>query len=578
MGKISAGAGLFRPRSPIFLNKRKIIAGFMLLLAILFFTVPILHLTAASFVSRQTVTLQNYLTVLKDPGTLTSIKNTLYIVTGATILALILGVALGWLLAYSDIRLKRLLQAFAVLPFLIPSYIVTISWTQFTDKGSWFTHVVSRLFHVESINLYSYMGIIIVLAISHYPLILMMTITILRHIPRDLEWAARSSGGGWWTVLRKVTFPLAYPGILGGGLIVFLTNLDNFGIPAFLGIPANITVLSTDIYKEIVGFGPDAFSRAAALSMLMGAMALAATGLQWLLLKKSNHVDMEKNDRLPRFSLGKYRWLVELAIWGFVLLISIVPLFSMIGTSLTRTYGLPLTLSNLTLEHYHYVLFDYNISKTAALHSLELAFLTMILCLVIGTAIAYYRIRKNNKMGRFIEFIIGLPYTLPGSVIAIAMILTWMEPIPGWNPGIYGSLSILVIAYITRFMFLQFQSSSAALSQISPEWEEASHISGAGGLKKWRYILTPLLFNNLLSGALLVFLMSLTELTVSTLLSSSGTETIGVTIFNFEQSGETANSTAFSMCILLLMLFMYLFVLASKKIWERKVFMHGSRD
>lgn len=159
------------------------------------------------------------------------------------------------------------------------------------------------------------------------------------------------------------------------------------------------------------------------------------------------------------------------------------------------------------------------------------------------------RARQPNALNRTLEGFVGLPYALPGMVLGLAMIFMWLEPLPGWNPGIYGTIGILLIAYITRFMVLQVRGSFTAMAQVDPSMEEAAHLFGANAFVKWRRILTPLLLPGVVSGAFLVFLTALTELTVSSLLWSSGSETIGLVIFNFEQAGYSTHSTAFSMVI-----------------------------
>ncbi|MFT8319938.1 MAG: iron ABC transporter permease [Bacillus sp. (in: firmicutes)] len=554
--------------------KRKIgkyaIMTFTLILLAIFFVVPIIRLLWMSFSTDQGFSLANYSNILMEKTTWIMLKNTFFIVSGSTLIALFLGVVMAWIVAYSDIRMKKGLQILIILPFVIPSYIVTISWAQFTNDNGFLMRLLSHLpWSMDFINLYSYGGIIFVLGISHYPLVYLLTTNVLRRIPRDLELAVRSSGGNRRTIFRTVTLPLAFPGIVSGGLLAFLTNLDNFGIPAFLGIPANITVLSTAIYQEIVGFGPNSFARAATLSVILGVVALLGTFLQWILLGKSKQSDTTISDANPRFSFGKYRLAVEVLIWLFLIIISIVPILSMIGSSLIRAYGLPFSLENITLDHYRYVLLEYDKAKQAIINSLELSTITMIICLIIGTAVAYYRVRKNNGAAKMMEVIIGLPYALPGMVLALAMIFAWMQPIPGWNPGIYGTIWILIIAYVTRFMILQIRGSMTAMSQVSVEMEEAAQVSGASGMAKWRYIMLPLLMSGVLSGAFLVLVTTLTELTVSSLLWSSGSETIGLIIFNFEQAGYTNYSTAFSVCIIGTMLLLSLVVFTLQKLWKR---------
>ena len=218
----------------------------------------------------------------------------------------------------------------------------------------------------------------------------------------------------------------------------------------------------------------------------------------------------------------------------------------MAKTSIIRAYGLPFTWENLTLNHYKYVLFEYDKAFQALETSLKLSLITTLICVVFGTMIAYFRMRKRYQSDAISRRCDQPPYALPGMVLGLAMIFTWMQPIPGWNPGIYGTIWILLIAYSTRFMILQVRGSMTAMSRICG-LEEAAHLFGAGTFVKWKSILVPLLFCGIISGAFLVMLTTLTELTVSSLLWSSGTETIGVIIFNFEQAGSTTHSTAFSM-------------------------------
>ncbi|MEK4496727.1 MULTISPECIES: ABC transporter permease [Ureibacillus] len=531
-----------------------------LLLVLLFFVVPVVRLLWMSFQVDGTFSFDNYTNILSEQYTWTVIKNTFYIVLGSTAISLVLGVALAWFVAYTNIRLKKWMQVFILLPFIIPSYIVTIAWTQFAGDIAW-----------VDINLYSMGGIIFILGVSHYPLVYLFTVSVLKRIPRELEWAVRTSGGGRFLTFWKVTIPLALPGIVGGGMIAFLSNLDNFGIPAFLGIPSNITVLSTAIYQEVIGFGNNAFSRAATFSVLLALFALLATGVQWFLLRKSKVTETAATDHSPRIQLQKSRPFVEMCIWVFILGVSVVPMFSMIKTSLIKTYGLPFIPENITLHNYNYLLYDYGKVQDALLNSLQLAGGTMLICLVVGTMIAYVRVRKPSFLSKFLEVAVTIPYTLPGMVLALAMIFAWMQPIPGWNPCIYGSIWILLIAYVTRFMVLQMRGSSSAITQVSVDLEEAAHIFGANVWTKWRSILFPLILPGVLSGSILVMLTALTELTISSLLWSSGAETIGVIIFNFEQAGYTTYSTAFSVITLMFMGILAAMVYGFIYVWQRRV-------
>ncbi|WP_263707819.1 ABC transporter permease [Shouchella tritolerans] len=546
-----------------FFQKRRLLAWVLALLIFCLFVLPIIRLFLLSFFQEGQLTFSHYTQIFSEPRTWTIFRNTVVMVAGATTLALALGLIFAWLVAYSDIRLKKLLQLMILVPFIIPSYILTLSWTQLMSSNGWVASLLQLLpFSLEPLQMYSMEGIIFTLALSHFPLVFLFTVGVLRKIPREMEWAARASGANSWHVFKQVTFPLALPGLAGGGLLAFIANLDNFGIPAFLGIPAQITVLSTAIYQEVVGFGPSAFARAATLSVILAAVALLGTFAQWWLVRKAKQTETIQQDHEPRYRLGRLRLPVEVSIWAFLLMITVVPIASMLQSSLIEAYGLPFSWDNLTLDHYRFILFENDRVQGAIGNSLLLAAGTTAICLFVGTGLAYMRARHPNALNRSLEVFVGLPYALPGMVLALAMIFMWLEPIPGWNPGVYGTIGILFIAYITRFMVLQVRGSYTAMVQVDPSMEEAASLFGARPVAKWRRVLVPLLLPGVLSGAFLVFLTALTELTVSSLLWSSGSETIGLMIFNFEQAGYSTHSTAFSMlivtAIVLVMVSMYM--------------------
>ncbi|MGP4039868.1 ABC transporter permease [Gracilibacillus sp. D59] len=559
-----------RALSPLF--KVKLFKIMALLAIVIFFLIPILRLILLSFQVDNQLSLQNYADILQDSKTWTVLIDTILIVIGSTFISVTLGVLLAWLVAYSDIRAKKWMQVFIIMPFVIPSYISTLAWTQFLGANGLYGKMISILpFSLEPINLYSMGGIIFVLGFSHYPLVYLLSVSVFRKVPREVEQASRVSGASGWRTFMKVTVPLALPGIASGGFLAFLANLDNFGIPAFLGIPAQIDVLSTYIYQQVVGFGPSAFQRAATLSVLLGVIALFGTFVQWLLLKKSRRLETTVEDKKPRVYLGKSRKWIEIVLWSFFLITSLVPFISMMMTSLLSAYGVDFTWENISLKNYQFVLDTSPKAKRAIGNSMQLALIITVIGLVIGTAFAYYRVRKPNRWSQFSEMAISLPYALPGTVMALSMIFAWMEPIPGWNPGIYGSVMILFFAYFTRFLILQVRGSVTAVLQVDVTMEEAAMVSGSNGWSKWRRILIPLLLPSILSGAFLVFLTALTELTVSSLLWSSNAETIGVVIFGFEQAGYTTYSTAFSSLILALILFGFINLYLLQYIWNRKV-------
>src|SRR5690606_10900204 len=318
------------------------------------FFVPIVRLVILSFSTDVFPTVANYVEVLSESRTWRTIQNTAVVSLIGTVISLLFGAGLAWLVAYSDIRWKGLVHALVMLPFILPGYLYTIAWVEFVSPGSWPTRLVGLLPRIEmtDMTLFSLPGIAFILGLRHMPLVYLLTVGVLRGIPRQLEQAGRVSGAGPLTVFRRVTLPMALPGIVAGGVLAFLSNLDNFGIPAVLGIPARISVLSTLIYEEVVSFGPVAFARAAVLSVILGVLALIGVGIQQLILRRSKVCDTRTEDRQPRFSLRWACWPVQAVLLAGLVILSVLPLISMAMSSVSSALGVPVTWDTISFENY----------------------------------------------------------------------------------------------------------------------------------------------------------------------------------------------------------------------------------
>ncbi len=322
-----------------FLSLTKRAAVLLAILSLLvFFIVPIAKLIGLSAQSSTGFSLEHYADILRQERLWKTLKDTFIIVAGSSSVSMLLGVLAAWVMAYTDLRHKKALHMAMMLSFILPSYVLTLSWSSFMGTQGIAAHVLQWFNpNAKPWSMYSYGGIIFVMGIHHFPLVYLLTVDVLKKIPRDLEWATRAGGAGKLKTFCLITLPLALPGLTAGGLLVFLSSLDNFGIPAFLGIPKNISVLSTLIYEEIVGFGPSAFARGAVLSVMLGMIAVIVTLLQWLAVRKIKTADTVMIDNHPRYSLGKHRTWITAAVWAFLAMITVVPLVSMVATSLKKS-------------------------------------------------------------------------------------------------------------------------------------------------------------------------------------------------------------------------------------------------
>lgn len=540
-------------------GKKYAIHSLCYLLIILVFIAPIVRLFLMSLKSEEGYSLWNYALLLQEDRTRKAILNTIVIAVGSTAIAAILGSAFAFIIAYTNVRRKRLLELLVLLPFIIPSYIITLSWSSLFSQKGMINQTLSAM-GLGKINVYSIAGIILVLGFCNVPIVYMNVIHMLRKISTDMEWAARTCGYGIGQAMLKINLVQAMPAIISGSILAFLAAIDNFAVPAFLGISSGIPVLSTYIYEKSISFGPNSFSLAATLSVILSVIAVAGTLVEGIFGKKSSGMESIKEDysvRIP-LSSGK-RKVLQYGVILFLCIINIVPLISMFTSAFQKNYGVKMTLDQFTTDNFTAILQNKGVLD-AIRNSLMLACGCCIICIVIGTAIAYQKVRHPGRMITLVEKSASLTYAIPGIVLALSMIFHWVEPLPGIRPGIYGTISILMIAYVTRYLILQIKGSATAMLSIHPALEEAAAASGRSVFAVWGKILIPLLIRPVLSSTFMIFVSALTELTLSSMLAAAGTKTIGLMIFNFQQAGDYNLAAAMSVVIVVLVLTGYFLI------------------
>lgn len=531
-----------------------VLATFGLLAVFGLFFLPIYKLAVMAFQVDGKLSLGMFSELLQDTKTLKVIWDTLYINLFSSLFASLIGVIMAYFVAYADIRRKKLIHYALLLPLIIPGYIITLAWMQFFAKsGIVATALRSLVPDMTMPNIYSYWGIIFVFSVTKYPLIYTLTLSTFRKISTDMELAAAVSGCDKVKTFFKVTLPMSFSGIANGLLLVFISCLDNFGTVAFLGIPARITVLSTDIYQTIISFSGSNFSEAAAKSIILGVIGVLSSLVLWRVAKLFQTMQTDLEDMSPRFFLHNKRLLVEVLIWLAIFIINFVPMLTLILTSFMKGVGGGYGLDNMTLSNFAFV-FSNPKSFNAIKNSLLLSFSTAGICVVIGTIVAYLMVRRPSRLVRLVENIISVPYSIPGIILGLALILTWASPLPIINKTIYATVFMLLVSYVVRFTSLQIRNSTTGILQMDLSMEEAAEICGAGFWKKWLSVIIPLIFPATLSGMGLVFLNALTELTTSSLLWSAGSETLGVVIYNYTSAGYTTYACALSSVVCLTIL------------------------
>lgn len=471
--------------------------------------------------------------VLADPQVAKALTHSLITAGASTALAVLVGLPLAWLLVKSDIRLKGALAVLLLLPSIVPPHIGSLAWVQVYGPAG----MLARLGKLPW-DLYGPGGIVALLTVYALPPVILFTASALRELPRDLEEAARAAGARPLTLFRRVVLPALTPALLAGGATAFAGALGNFGVPAMLGIPAGYTVLTTYIYRQITGFGTSTLGKTAALSLLL-LLPLLPIYLAELRASRARVASAAGATPLL-YPLRRWRSIAEALLWLLVITTGILPLAAMLLTSLQPAYGVPLKLSTTTLQNYTAVLTAG--PARALVSSLWLAGATAVINSGLGLILAYWLTRWPSRWGQAVRFLAGLPYAIPGIVLAVATILAFIRPVLGLR--IYGTGWMILLAYIPRFLALTLRSSSVALQSFDPALEQAGAAAGAPFWVRMRRIVIPLALPGVLAGGLLLFLMAFSELTVSSLLASSKAPTIGVAIYNLEEGGASLQSTA----------------------------------
>ena len=487
----------------------------------------------------------NLVSVLAAGSTWTATWHSLVTSIFGTAISLVLGTGFALAVALTDIRAKAALVFAFLLPLMIPPQVTALSWAQLAGPSSPLLITLDLAPPLGAPNpLYSAQGIILLLGIQHAPLVFLAVRAGLRGLPREMIEAARACGAGRLFVLRTVVLPMMTPALVAGSALAFVSAIGNFGIPALLGIPAGYTVLPTLIYQRLASFGPSIISDVAVLSILVGALAFAGFAAQSLLIGRRDFRSVGAPSQALRYRLGRARLAAEITAWGIIVVILVIPLLALVATSLVTAYGVPLSEKTMTLGNYAEVLFRQDATVRAFRNSFFLAAGASLLLMLLAVPFAAMIVWRGGRLLKSLAMLAEVPYALPGIVLGIAAILIFIRPLPILGIGLYNTIWIIFFAYLARFLTLSLRPVIGAVQQLDRGLDEAARMTGAGYLFRLRTVLFPLLAPAAAAGAVLTFMTSFNELTVSALLWSAGNETLGVVVFNLDDGGSTVLASA----------------------------------
>ena len=501
--------------------------------------------------------LDNYVKVFSDPAILKSMKNSFIVVVPATIFSTIIGVFLSWIVVRTNVPGVKYWKRLLSIPYFIPPFIGAIAWTFLLGPVGYINKFLMSAFDLAKapFNIYSLGGMIFIMSMYRYAVSFIVVLPTMKRISASMEEAARISGASPWRTLKDITLPLITPSILGAMLLTFMFILADFGVSSILGAPDRINLMTTQIYYLIQNSTiPDNLRIASAYSLFLSLFGLIGLWVYNKVLSTNRFIVVSgKSAAVERTRLSQpARWTLFTVVLLFFLFTTCAPILATLATSLTKVYGLPFGPDNITFRNFIQITEIRNVAR-AFKNSAFLAVTSGLIISFVTLIVSYIAIRggvRGAKGVKLMQTMVVLPYAVPGVIIALAMILAFAKPIAGIK--LYNTIWILLIAYVARFMNLGYNNISGAISQVDPSLEEAARVSGASHLRGFIDIMLPLLKHSMISSFFLVVAPTLSELSLSGLLTSVGNETLGTIIFSLKEEGRIMLTAAIAIVLIIL--------------------------
>lgn len=487
-------------------------------------------------------TLGNY-AGLFSPGVLTTVWTTFYIALMASVLSILLGTAIALIVHRTDFKYGNLVTAMVGLAFYFPSFILAMAWIIIGSPGGLYNATVGDLLGLTwlRIDIYTTLGIVFVMVLHQVPFVYLTMRGPIVSMDSIFEEAARTSGAKPVTVMRRVTLPLLGYSIASSFILTLIMTLEQFAIPALIGIPGHITVLSTQLYL-LVRFSPVDYGLAASIGLVLSALTGAAIWAQRRVTRAGRLTTIGgKAGRLQSIALGRWKWAAYALCFGFAALALILPIIILIYTSVLKWYTPNPMMGQYTLRNYLYIWENAGITRSFA-NTLIVSGVGAALGVLLGLMSSYFTVRLQPRGYRILDFLNNLPFGVPGIVMGLGLLWAYAYlPLP-----LYGTLTVIIIAFITRFLPYATETIGGQFVQIDKSLEEAAWVGGATKPTAVRRILLPIVRPALQSAYFLLFMAFFREIGSAVLLYTAATEVISISIWTFFENANWGLASALS--------------------------------
>ena len=526
-----------------------VILGIVIFLFV-FEVVPLFYLLFRSLFPKGSFSLESFQRVYTYDLNWTALKNTLITSGLTTVFGVLLAFPLAFLVGRTDMYGRKFFRTLFVVTYMVPPYVGAMAWLRLLNpKAGVLNKFLMDIFHLQKapFNIYTIAGMVWVLTCFFYPYAFITISRAMEKMDPSLEEASKISGASPLKTLMTITIPMMTPSIIAAGLLVFVASASVFGIPSIIGAPGQIYTVTTRIIDFVHIGSEEGLNDAMALAVFLMLIANIILYITTFVIGKRQFITMSGKSTRPNIvELGKWRIPITLMVSIFSFFVVILPFITVAITSFTINMGKPIGLSNMSLNAWEKVFSRASIissTKNSIIAGVAAAFFGII----ISCVMAYLLQRTNVKGKKIPDFLITLGSGTPSVTIALALIISMSGK---FRINIYNTLSIMIIAYMIKYMMMGMRTVVSAMSQIHPSLEEAAQISGANWLRMLKDVTVPLIGASIVAGFFLIFMPSFYELTMSTLLYSSNTKTIGYELYIYQTYHSQQVASALATAIL----------------------------
>ena len=511
---------------------------------------PLFRLLLTSFEDQATgaFTIANYIDAFSRVRYLVGFRNSILLGICVACLCLVFAVPMAWAVSRTDMPGKQLIRALVLATFITPPFLGATCWILLAGPNAgWLNRVFMTVFGTDTgfIDIYTFTGLVFVLAIYSFPYTFVFVTAALDLVSSEMEDAANILGANQIATTFLVTLPLVTPAILGAWIVTFLEAIAIIGSSVVIALPAQINLVTLQLW-QFFGF-PLKIEVAAAYAM---PLLLITAGLFWI-----QHRILRRKGYVALTGKGGERRPIRLGIWRFaflgyslfVLTLSVVlPYLVLVHAAFAKAWARAPSLDNFTFGNIEYLLFENAIAKQSILNTFTYSTATATITIVLALMVAYIVGRRLVPYGNVLSLLCFAPFVIPGIVLAIGFYSAYAPP----PFALAGTASILIIAFITRFLPIAYANASAAIRGINPEMEDAVRILGGGRLLAIRRVVAPLLKRNLAGAWLLVFIPTTREVSSALFLYGPNTKTMSVLFFDLTEGGNFERLAALGLILL----------------------------